>query len=73
MNNLRVDMDILFEIKVSIYSGHYLPVGKCLRRTQFVDLFTFCPPGPLPLINCSSRSSSFKTGNLDLSTPPLVL
>jgi hypothetical protein len=34
------------------------PVGRCSSTTQLFDLFVFCPPGPNPLINYSSRSAS---------------
>lgn len=34
----------------------------CLSTTQLLVLLVACPPGPDPLTNCSSRSSSFKSG-----------
>lgn len=34
------------------------PVGLCNNTTQLFDLFVFCPPGPKPLMNCSSKSAS---------------
>lgn len=39
-----------------------IPLGMCLSTTQLLVLLVACPPGPDPLTNCSSRSSSFKTG-----------
>ena len=39
-----------------------IPVGMCLSTTQLLVLFVACPPGPDPRTNCSSRSSSFRTG-----------
>ena len=37
-----------------------IPVGRCVRTTLLLVLFTFCPPFPEPLTNFSSISSSFK-------------
>lgn len=39
-----------------------IPVGMCLSTTQLLVLLVACPPGPDPRTNCSSRSSSCKTG-----------
>lgn len=33
-----------------------IPVGICLRMTAVSVLLRCCPPGPEPLVNCSSRS-----------------
>lgn len=37
-------------------------MGICLSTTQLLVLLVACPPGPDPLTNCSSSSSSFRTG-----------
>lgn len=34
-----------------------MPVGRCLRKTQFEVLLTFWPPAPEPRTNFSSRSA----------------
>lgn len=39
-----------------------IPLGICLSTTQLLVLLVACPPGPDPLTNCSSRSSSFRIG-----------
>ena len=35
-----------------------IPVGMCRSWTQFLTLLIFWPPGPVPLMNSSSRSCS---------------
>lgn len=54
------------EIQHRLISGQLtfttMPVGMCLSTTQLLVLLVACPPGPDPLTNCSSRSSSFNTG-----------
>uniref|UniRef100_A0A224YHK3 Uncharacterized protein n=1 Tax=Rhipicephalus zambeziensis TaxID=60191 RepID=A0A224YHK3_9ACAR len=44
-----------------------MPVGVWQSITQLDSLLTACPPGPLPWMNCSTTSSSFKTGTLERS------
>lgn len=39
-----------------------IPLGMCLSTTQLLVLLVACPPGPDPLTNCSSSSSSFRAG-----------
>lgn len=39
-----------------------IPLGMCLSTTQLLVLLVACPPGPDPLTNCSSSSSSLRTG-----------
>lgn len=44
-----------------------VPDGLCFRTQQLVRLLTFDPPGPLPFMYHSSKSSSFSSGTFDLS------
>lgn len=43
------------------------PVGLCRSTTQLLVVLVACPPGPDPLTNCSSRSSSASTGTCEKS------
>lgn len=45
-----------------IHTFTTIPVGTCLSTTQLLVLLVACPPGPDPLTNCSSSSSSLRTG-----------
>ena len=51
----------LFFIRVVVLTCTRIPVGICLRSTQLTRLFTAWPPGPEPLTNFSTRSSSLST------------
>lgn len=44
----------------------------CLSTTQLLVLLVACPPGPDPLTNCSSSSSSFRAGRSIRSFLPAV-
>lgn len=46
----------------SVFTFTTIPVGMCLRTTQLLVLLVAWPPGPDPRTNCSSSSSSFRTG-----------
>lgn len=55
---LQINIDFFF-FKCTFTT---IPVGMCLSTTQLLVLLVACPPGPDPLTNCSSSSSSFRTG-----------
>lgn len=49
-----------------------IPLGMCLSTTQLLVLLVACPPGPEPLTNCSSKSSSLRLGRSIRSFFPAV-